>query len=171
MFNWEPLELPDNGSYMVVSLGPANNFTGKVLDSLEFGNVRLWCITPHWGEKELIIRIKVRLSKQCLKWFTGPNRETQDATVALTWSLRVKSYLTNRTQRSVNGCLSDFTTLKWGVPQGTILGPLFFLIYINDLPNCLSFSVPRMYTDDTTVLILVLICIWFSLVYLMILIN
>lgn len=61
-----------------------------------------------------------------------------------------KSYLTNRTQRcSVNGCLSDFTTLKCGVPQGTILGPLLFLIYINDLPNCLSFSVPRMYADDT----------------------
>ena len=60
-----------------------------------------------------------------------------------------KSYLTNRTQRcSVNGCLSDFTTLKSGVPQGTILGPLLFLIFINDLPNCLLFSIPRMYADD-----------------------
>ena len=40
-----------------------------------------------------------------------------------------KSYLTNRTQRcSVNHCLSDFTSLKCGVPQGTILGPLLFLI-------------------------------------------
>ena len=148
--NWEPLELPENGSYMVVSLGPANNFTGKVLDSLEFGNVRLWCITPHWGEKALIIRIKVRLSKQCLKWFIGPNRDIKRATVSVTWSLKVKSYLTNRTQRwSVNGCLSDFTTLKCGVPQGTILGPLLFLIYIFDLPDCLSFSTPRMYADDT----------------------
>ena len=61
-----------------------------------------------------------------------------------------KSYLTNRAQRcSVNSCLSDFTTLKCGVPQGTILGPLLFLVYINDLPNCLSFSIPRMYADDT----------------------
>ena len=33
--------------------------------------------------------------------------------------------------------------------QGTILGPLLFLLYIDDLPNCLSFSVPRMYADDT----------------------
>ena len=61
-----------------------------------------------------------------------------------------KSYLTNRTQRcSVNGCLSDFTILKCGVPQGTILGPLLFQIYIHDLPYCLSFSVNRMYADDT----------------------
>ena len=61
-----------------------------------------------------------------------------------------KSYLTNRTQRNpVNGCLSDLTTVKCGVPQGTILGPLLFLIYIDDLPNCLSFSKPRMYADDT----------------------
>ena len=60
------------------------------------------------------------------------------------------SYLTNRTQRcSVNVCLSDFTTLKCGVPQGTILSPPLFLIYSNDLPDYLSFSIPRMYADDT----------------------
>ena len=61
-----------------------------------------------------------------------------------------KSYLTNRAQRcSVNSCLSDFTTIKCSVPQGTILGPLLFLVYINDIPNCLSFSIPRMYADNT----------------------
>ena len=46
-FNWEPLELPENGSYMVVSLGPADNFTGKVLDSLEFGSVLMLACLVH----------------------------------------------------------------------------------------------------------------------------
>ena len=65
-----------------------------------------------------------------------------------------KSYLTNHTQRcSVNGCLSDFTTLQWDVPQGTIIGSLLFLIYILTIwlthANCLSSSIPRVYADDT----------------------
>ena len=64
-----------------------------------------------------------------------------------------KSYLTNRTQRcSVKGCLSDFTTRKCGVPHGMILAPPLFLIFINDLPDCLSFSIPRMHADDTHII-------------------
>ena len=60
------------------------------------------------------------------------------------------SYLSGRTQRcSVNGKLSTARTLCCGVPQGSILGPLLFLIYINDLPNSLQNAVPRMFADDT----------------------
>ena len=49
---------------------------------------------------------------------------------------RPSSYLDNRTQKCfVNGSLSNTCTLKCGVRKGTILGPLLFLLYINDLPN------------------------------------
>ena len=50
---------------------------------------------------------------------------------------------------SINGSLSNNHSLTCGVPQRTILGPLPFLLYINDLPNCLSNCEPRMYADDT----------------------
>ena len=48
----------------------------------------------------------------------------------------LKSYLTARQQRLINGCLSSQSNLLCGVPQGSILGPVLFPIYIlNDLPN------------------------------------
>ena len=66
---------------------------------------------------------------------------------AIAW---FESYLSCRTQVcTVNGTLSDARQLTCGVPQGTILGPLLFLMYINDLPNCVDYSSTRMYADDT----------------------
>ena len=63
-----------------------------------------------------------------------------------------KSYLNNREQQwFVNGQMSSHRRILCGVPQGSILGPLLFLLYINDLPECLNNTVPSLYADDTEI--------------------
>ena len=62
----------------------------------------------------------------------------------------IKRFLKNRKQRVVlNGQTSSWTNVLAGVPQGSILGPLFFLIYIKDLSDELS-SNPKLFADDTS---------------------
>ena len=64
-----------------------------------------------------------------------------------------KSYLTDRKQYvSLDGTDSDQEFIKHGVPQGSVLGPLLFLIYINDLHQCIKHSTTRHFADDTNLL-------------------
>ena len=63
-----------------------------------------------------------------------------------------ENYLTNRLQSVfINGAYSSLLTTEIGVPQGSILGPLLFLIYINDLPNS-SELITFLFADDTTLM-------------------
>ena len=61
-----------------------------------------------------------------------------------------KNYLSNRKQRVVlNGMESKWGEIRAGVPQGSVLGPLLFLIYINDLEDGIKSNV-KFFADDTS---------------------
>ena len=63
----------------------------------------------------------------------------------------MSNYLKDRRQRvKLDGIYSDWKPLKVGVPQGSLLGPLLFNIYINDLNLRVTNSSLRLYADDTT---------------------
>lgn len=65
----------------------------------------------------------------------------------------LESYLTNRFQFvSFKGADSDLQQISCGVPQGSVLGPLLFLVYVNDLPPSLDKVDCILFADDTTIL-------------------
>ena len=71
----------------------------------------------------------------------------------------IRSYLRGRYQRVIlyeNGskCCSEWKEIQCGVPQGSVLGPVLFLLYVNDLPKIISdLSKPVLFADDTSILI------------------
>jgi len=54
----------------------------------------------------------------------------------LSW---LSNFLSNRLQKvTINGCLSEWTNVQSGVPQGSVLGPLLFILYVNDIPDLIN---------------------------------
>ena len=66
----------------------------------------------------------------------------------------MQSYISNRKQFvTVNGAQSKTETIRYGVPQGSILGPLLFIIYINDIPEIAPFAKFILYADDANIIL------------------
>ena len=63
----------------------------------------------------------------------------------------IYSYLVNRQQYvELNGVKSELKTVAYGVPQGLLLGPRLFSVYVNDLPDITSTGEVHLYADDVT---------------------
>ena len=103
------------------------NFTGMVLLDLQ----KAFDTVDHGV---LLIKLEaIGLDADGLRWF--------------------RSYLSDRTQLvDVHGTCSSFANVTYGVPQGSILGPLLFLIYVNDMAGAINEKI-LLYADDTAILV------------------
>ena len=122
---------------------------------------------PIWHEWFLLIRLHLKLiGNMVLGVFLDLSKafDTVDHQILLCklykYGLRglchkwFQSYLCNRKQYvSFNNVESDFLVVKCGVPQGSILGPLLFLLYVNDICNISDILFPILFADDTNVFV------------------
>ena len=102
-------------------------------------------------EKTVALFIDFKKAFDCVQFPILLEKLTQAgiSTDSLQW---IKSYLRNRKQRTrINGQLSTLKTVKQGVPQGSILGPLFYILYANDIEKSIFKSRVVFYADDTVI--------------------
>ena len=83
-------------------------------------------------------------------WHAGLLEKLRGAGIRGTLLQWLKSYLTDRQQRvTINGARSPWGKILAGVPQGSVLGPLLFLIFINDIVHVINRCKIRLFADDT----------------------
>ena len=83
-------------------------------------------------------------------WYDGLMYKLKSLGICGNYYWLIHSFLSDRHQRVVlNGQSSNWSHIKAGVPQGSVLGPLIFLVYINDLPEGLTTSA-KIFADDNS---------------------
>ena len=121
------------------TLGSIVNFTSDIFESI---NNRKYTVAAFIDLKKAFdtVNHKILLEKLYLAGIRGNTLKL------------ITDYLDNRFQKTIsNGNISNFNRITCGVPQGSILGPLFFLIYINDLEGVLGGNNFHLYADDTVI--------------------
>lgn len=87
-------------------------------------------------------------------WHKGIIHKLSKSGIAGNLLVWFEDYLKNRMQRVViNGQFSDWCKVEAGVPQGSVLGPLLFILYINDITSAVEFANIRLFADDTCLFI------------------
>jgi hypothetical protein len=84
-------------------------------------------------------------------WIGGPLLKLERYGIKGDLVMWLKSYLTNRSQKvAIKEALSELDDIKAGVPQGSVLGPLLFLVFINDIAHDIL-GLSRLFADDTSI--------------------
>ena len=119
------------------------NMTQQIKETMDKGNIAIGVFVDFQKAFDTVNH-KILLSKLEHYGIRG---------IANSW---FSSYLSNRQQYvSIGGINSETKPIMHGVPQGSVLGPLLFLVYINDLHACIHFSTTRHFADDTNLLYII----------------
>ena len=133
----------------------AVRFHARMLNCLPTSRNHKFCKTIADGKEIRVVFLDITRAFDRV-WHAGLLHKLRFAGVRgalLDW---LEDYLRGRFQRvCINGMFSEWVEILAGVPQGSVLGPLLFLIFINDLAHVISHTNIRLFADDTCLFITV----------------